>query len=318
MPQGDYIVLHRKRYGYCLDHFKCRRKKEAREVHKRSQIAQKALDIKGKMFAKKCYVGKAQMKKTENIHDPSHADIYNPEAGQISTLNSHNLVVLRWLQLSAEFGRLQRGAIYVPHWNRNAHSIIYVVRGRAQLQVVDNFGRTVFDDELQQDQILTVPQNFVVVKWASSDGFEWVAFKTNDTAQISPLAGQTSVLRAIPADGAIYVPHWNRNAHSIIYVVRGRAQLQVVDNFGRTVFDDELQQDQILTVPQNFVVVKWASSDGFEWVAFKTNDTAQISPLAGQTSVLRAIPADVLANTFQLRQEDISKLKLNLLQQENT
>nr|XP_023916637.1 13S globulin basic chain-like [Quercus suber] len=162
----------------------------------------------------------------ENIHDPSHADIYNPEAGQISTLNSHNLVVLRWLQLSAEFGRLQRGAIYVPHWNRNAHSIIYVVRGRAQLQVVDNFGRTVFDDELQQDQILTVPQNFVVVKWASSDGFEWVAFKTNDTAQISPLAGQTSVLRAIPAD--------------------------------------------------------------------------------------------VLANTFQLRQEDISKLKLNLLQQENT
>nr|POE98700.1 legumin b [Quercus suber] len=69
---------------------------------------------------------------------------------------------------------------------------------------------------------------------------------------------------------------------------------------------------------QNFAVVKWASSDGFEWVAFKTNDNAQISPLAGQTFVLRAIQADVLANTFQLRQEDISKLKLNLLQQENT
>ena len=117
---------------------------------------------------------------------------------------------------------------------------------------------------------------------------------------------------------AIYVPHWNRNAHSIIYVVRGRAQLQVVDDFGRTVFDDELQQDQILTVPQNYVVVKRANGDGFEWVAFKTNDNAQISPLAGQTSVRRVIPTDVLANTFQLRQEDISELKLNLLQQENT
>ena len=44
----------------------------------------------------------------ENIHDPSRADIYNPEAGQISALNSHNLPVLRWLQLSAKFGRLQR------------------------------------------------------------------------------------------------------------------------------------------------------------------------------------------------------------------
>ncbi|KAM4077363.1 hypothetical protein ACJW30_12G133300 [Castanea mollissima] len=139
----------------------------------------------------------------ENIHDPSRANIYNPEAGQISTLNSHNLPVLHWLQLSAEFRRLHRDAIYVPHWNQNAHSIIYVVRGRAQLQAVDNF-------------------------------------------------------------------------------------------------------------------VKRASSEGFEWVAFKTNDNAQISPLAGQTSVLRAIPVDVLANAFQLRKEDISELKLNLLQQEDS
>nr|XP_023891847.1 13S globulin basic chain-like [Quercus suber] len=111
---------------------------------------------------------------------------------------------------------------------------------------------------------------------------------------------------------AIYAPHWNRNAHSVIYVLRGRAQVQVVDDFGQTVFDYELQQDQILTVPQNFAVVKRASSEGFEWVAFKTNDRAQISPLAGRTSVLRAIPADVLANAFQLRQEDVSELKDNM------
>ena len=71
-------------------------------------------------------------------------------------------------------------------------------------------------------------------------------------------------------------------------------------------------------MPQNFAVVKRARSKGFEWVAFKTNDNAQISLLAGQTSVLRAIPADVLANAFQHRQEDISELKLNLLQQEDS
>ena len=117
---------------------------------------------------------------------------------------------------------------------------------------------------------------------------------------------------------AIYAPHWNRNAHSVIYVLRGRAQVQVVDDFGQTVFDDELRQEQILTVPQNFAVVKRASSEGFEWVAFKTNDKAQISLLAGRTSVLRAIPADVLANAFQLRQEDVSELKVNMEQQGNT
>lgn len=40
-PQGDHIELHQKRNGYRLDHFERKRKKEAREVHKRSKFAQK-------------------------------------------------------------------------------------------------------------------------------------------------------------------------------------------------------------------------------------------------------------------------------------
>ncbi|KAK9928467.1 hypothetical protein M0R45_025600 [Rubus argutus] len=71
MPQGDYIELHRKRYGYRPDHFERKRKKEARLVHKRSEIAQKALGIKGKMFAKKRYAEKALMKKTLAMHEES-------------------------------------------------------------------------------------------------------------------------------------------------------------------------------------------------------------------------------------------------------
>ncbi|KAI4385618.1 hypothetical protein MLD38_003621 [Melastoma candidum] len=71
MPQGDYIELHRKRHGYRPDFFERKRKKEAREVHKRSQIAQKALGIKGKMFAKKRYAEKALMKKTLKMHEES-------------------------------------------------------------------------------------------------------------------------------------------------------------------------------------------------------------------------------------------------------
>ncbi|XP_062147876.1 11S globulin seed storage protein Jug r 4-like [Alnus glutinosa] len=134
----------------------------------------------------------------ENIGDRSRADIYTEQAGRINTLNSNNLPVLRWLQLSAERGDLYRDAIYVPHWNVNAHSVVYAIRGRAQVQVVDDNGQTVFDDEIRQGQLLTIPQNFAVAKRASSEGFEWVAFKTNDNAIISPLAGRTSAIRALP------------------------------------------------------------------------------------------------------------------------
>ncbi|GKE46657.1 ribosome biogenesis protein NSA2 [Tanacetum coccineum] len=71
MPQGDYIDLHRKRNGYRLDHHERKRKREAREVHKRSKVAQESLGIKGKMFAKKRYAEKAQMKKTLAMHEES-------------------------------------------------------------------------------------------------------------------------------------------------------------------------------------------------------------------------------------------------------
>nr|A0A1L6K371.1 RecName: Full=11S globulin; AltName: Full=11S legumin; AltName: Allergen=Jug n 4; Contains: RecName: Full=11S globulin acidic chain; Contains: RecName: Full=11S globulin basic chain; Flags: Precursor [Juglans nigra]APR62629.1 legumin [Juglans nigra] len=145
----------------------------------------------------------------ENIGDPSRADIYTEEAGRISTANSHTLPVLRWLQLSAERGALYSDALYVPHWNLNAHSVVYALRGRAEVQVVDNFGQTVFDDELREGQLLTIPQNFAVVKRARNEGFEWVSFKTNENAMVSPLAGRTSAIRALPEEvlaNALQIP----------------------------------------------------------------------------------------------------------------
>jgi ribosome biogenesis protein NSA2 len=71
MPQGDYIELHRKRHGYRLDHFERKRKKDAREVHRRSKVAQSALGIKGKLLHKKRYQEKATMKKTLAMHEES-------------------------------------------------------------------------------------------------------------------------------------------------------------------------------------------------------------------------------------------------------
>lgn len=40
---GDHIDLHRKRHGYRPDYFERKRKKDAREVHKRAAFAQKVL-----------------------------------------------------------------------------------------------------------------------------------------------------------------------------------------------------------------------------------------------------------------------------------
>ncbi|GBF88329.1 ribosome biogenesis NSA2-like protein [Raphidocelis subcapitata] len=69
MPQNEHIELHRKRYGQQLDHAERKRKREAREVHKRSEYAKKALGLKGKMFAKKRHQEKAAMKKTIAMHE---------------------------------------------------------------------------------------------------------------------------------------------------------------------------------------------------------------------------------------------------------
>lgn len=69
MPQGDHIELHRKRYGRQMDHEERMRKKEARSVKKRAAYAQKAIGLKGKMFAKQRYQEKAVMKKTIAMHE---------------------------------------------------------------------------------------------------------------------------------------------------------------------------------------------------------------------------------------------------------
>jgi ribosome biogenesis protein NSA2 len=68
MPQGEHIELHRKRHGFRLDYHEKKRKKEAREVHKRSKVAQKTLGLKGKLLTKKRHAEKATMKKTIAMH----------------------------------------------------------------------------------------------------------------------------------------------------------------------------------------------------------------------------------------------------------
>ncbi|KAK9684949.1 hypothetical protein RND81_10G245100 [Saponaria officinalis] len=136
----------------------------------------------------------------EQLDDPERADVYTPHAGRLSTLNSYNLPILQLLRLSAEKGVLYRNAVMAPHYNLNAHDIVYCVEGRARIQIVNDQGNRVFDDELSKGQLVVVPQNFAVVKQATEEGFEWISFKTSENAMFQTLAGRTSAIRAMPVE----------------------------------------------------------------------------------------------------------------------
>ncbi|GFP83368.1 11s globulin subunit beta [Phtheirospermum japonicum] len=136
----------------------------------------------------------------QNIDNPSKADVYNPRAGRVTRLISQKLPILNYLRLSADRGVLYKNAMMAPHWSVNSHTITYVIRGSARIQVVGNQGNTVFDDEVREGQLLVVPQNFATVKRANEQGFEWVAFRTNDNAMIGQLAGRLSAIRAMPEE----------------------------------------------------------------------------------------------------------------------
>ncbi|KAL5851806.1 hypothetical protein ACOSQ3_006924 [Xanthoceras sorbifolium] len=138
------------------------------------------------------------MKLRHNINKPSLADSYNPRAGRATSINAYVLPILNYLQLSIDKVSLYKNAIYAPHWIINAHSIVYITRGSGQIQIVSESGEAVLDEQVQEGQLFVVPQGFAVVKRAGDRGLEWIAFKTNDMAMTSQLAGRGSALTLIP------------------------------------------------------------------------------------------------------------------------
>lgn len=106
------------------------------------------------------------------------------------------------------------------------------------------------------------------------------------------------------------IPHWCMNAHKILYMLTGRARIQVVNHRGDAVFDDEVREGQILTIPQNFAVTQRAGKEGADWITFQTNDNAMSTTLAGRTSAMRGLPVEVIQNMFQISREQAMKLKM--------
>ncbi|XP_075498885.1 11S globulin seed storage protein 1-like [Primulina tabacum] len=120
-----------------------------------------------------------------------------------------------------------------------------------------------------------------------------------------------SAARGVLHKNAIMAPHWYVNAHNIVYITRGELRMQIVNHRGQAVFDDRLREGQVVVVPHNFAVVKQAGEEGAEWVSFNTNENAMINTLSGRTSALRGMPVGVIANAYQMSDDEAAKLKLS-------
>ena len=68
MPQHEHMERHRKLHGVRMDAAERQRKREAREVHKMSEFAQKSFGLKAKLFNQKRFKEKATMRKTIAMH----------------------------------------------------------------------------------------------------------------------------------------------------------------------------------------------------------------------------------------------------------
>ncbi|KAK1420559.1 hypothetical protein QVD17_22251 [Tagetes erecta] len=135
-----------------------------------------------------------------NLDNQREADIFSRQAGKLNLVNEHKLPILSLLDLSAEKGHLQQNALFSPHWTVNSHTVVYVLRGDAQVQVVSNNGEAVLNEQVSKGDFFVVPQFFATTARAGQNGFEWVAFKTNKSPMKSPIAGYTSVFRAMPLE----------------------------------------------------------------------------------------------------------------------
>ncbi|KAH0484362.1 MAG: uncharacterized protein KVP18_001881 [Porospora cf. gigantea A] len=79
MPQNEHIELWQKRFGKRLDHDERARKKAAREPKRISKLARTLIGVKAKVFNKKRYAEKAEMKKKLKAYDEKSATQKEPD-----------------------------------------------------------------------------------------------------------------------------------------------------------------------------------------------------------------------------------------------
>ncbi|KAL5990585.1 hypothetical protein ACLOJK_011487 [Asimina triloba] len=134
-----------------------------------------------------------------NLDTQREADVFVRRAGRLNTVNMNKLPILQLLGMSAEKARLEPNALFAPHWEMNSHSIMYMTKGEARVQVAGPNGQTVCDATVKEGDMLVIPQYFVVMKKAGDRGCEWVSFKTSPLPMKNPLVGKASSFNGMPA-----------------------------------------------------------------------------------------------------------------------
>ncbi|MCD7472043.1 11s globulin seed storage protein 2 [Datura stramonium] len=140
------------------------------------------------------------MKIRTNMETQRRADIFSRQAGKINHVGRQKLPILNYMDMSASKGTLYPNALMTPHWSVNGHCVIYVQRGDAQVQVVDQMGQQVMNDRVNKGEMFVVPQYFASTVKAGQNGFEFVVWRTSSEPMNSQLAGYTSVIRAMPVE----------------------------------------------------------------------------------------------------------------------
>ncbi|WMV47386.1 hypothetical protein MTR67_040771 [Solanum verrucosum] len=140
------------------------------------------------------------MKIRTNIETQRRADIFSRQAGKVNHVGRQKLPILEYIDMSASKGTIYPNALMSPHWTLTGHSVVYVERGDAQVQVVDQTGQQVMNDKVNQGEMFVAPQYFPATIKAGENGFEFVVFRTSSQPMNNQLAGYTSVIRAMPVE----------------------------------------------------------------------------------------------------------------------
>ncbi|KAJ9158884.1 hypothetical protein P3X46_024428 [Hevea brasiliensis] len=130
--------------------------------------------------------------------DAASADVDVQKGGVFKTLTSSKLPFLEQTGISISHVELDANAMYSPTYTVNgADRLVYVVKGRGNVQIVGISGKRVLDTNIKAGQMFLVPKFFTVAEIAGSEGMEFVSIITSTWPFVEELATKKSVWNAL-------------------------------------------------------------------------------------------------------------------------
>lgn len=97
--------------------------------------------------------------------------------------------------------------------------------------------------------------------------------------------------------------------HRLAYVIEGEAEIEIANDYGNQVFKERVSRGSMFVIPQFYPSFARAGPRGFEWITFKTSNQPMKSTVAGYTSFFRALPLQLLEQSFQITAAEAQQLK---------